>query len=365
MNIDVGKAIKELLFEHPAVIIPGLGGFTSAASTATVDYVQGVVTPPTKKLEFNANLVINDGMLVGHIQQSDMVTAEQAKEAIDLFVSETKAALERREIVDLPAVGRLYKDYERKIRFMAEGSNFESNSFGLPNVQFQPIIRERPATASPAAASTAQPNTVANQPGVPPSANQAPPVTTAPPSGAQKTDWMAKLWPALIVLAAILLAFCIFFFFSGDDQGPTAGDDMNQERLNVKPKADDATLEAPTGQANGNPSASEGNLNQPSEDNPASAPTTSAPEAQTPAPPTTASGMQSSFIVVHTLGNRANLNKFERKLTGDGYTPYKKKLGDMYRIGILFDYRDQGELDAKVKELADKYGSSPKIVDPE
>ena len=52
-----------------------------------------------------------------------------------------KAAIERREIVVFPKVGRLYKDYEQNLQFLADNTNFNVDSFGLPDVQFYPITQ--------------------------------------------------------------------------------------------------------------------------------------------------------------------------------------------------------------------------------
>ena len=92
MNIDVAKAIKELLYTNEAVILPGLGGFTGSPVSAVVDYVQGSVQPPSRKLEFNPNLVINDGILVNHIQKSEVITAQEATVAIDNYVNRQNMA---------------------------------------------------------------------------------------------------------------------------------------------------------------------------------------------------------------------------------------------------------------------------------
>ena len=73
----------------------------------------------------------------------DVVTAQQATEAVTEYVDSLKAALDRREIIEIPSVGRIYRDYEKQLKFMPEGTNFEASSFGLPDVKFTPVERTR------------------------------------------------------------------------------------------------------------------------------------------------------------------------------------------------------------------------------
>ncbi|RME06705.1 MAG: hypothetical protein D6816_07425, partial [Bacteroidetes bacterium] len=134
MQIDVAQAIKELLYKSDSVIIPGLGGLIATPVPASVDYVQGSVEPPSRKLEFNENLAINDGVLARFIEEQYTVSFREAVEAITDFVNEARKALERREIVEIPEVGRIYLDYQQQIRFMPDKTNFAVDSFGLPPV---------------------------------------------------------------------------------------------------------------------------------------------------------------------------------------------------------------------------------------
>ena len=61
--MDIGQCIAELLYEQESVSLPGLGSFTSRYKPAAIDHVQGKLSPPTKEIEFNANLVLDDGLL--------------------------------------------------------------------------------------------------------------------------------------------------------------------------------------------------------------------------------------------------------------------------------------------------------------
>jgi hypothetical protein len=142
MNIDITPYIKELLFEHNNLVIPGFGALTLEYAPSTIDHVQGLLNPPTKSITFDDNLVVNDGKLVSIIQKKHQVSTEEAKEQIKKFVNITKDQLNRREMVNIAGVGRLYKNFENQLQFIPDSTNFNKESFGLPTVNFFPILKE-------------------------------------------------------------------------------------------------------------------------------------------------------------------------------------------------------------------------------
>ena len=160
MQIDIPAHIEKLLFLHDALIIPGFGGFTATRTPATTDYVGGSVAPPAKTLAFSENLTVDDGVLVGDVAQTHGIALEDARKAIAEFVEKIQNLLNQREIVTLPGVGRLYRNYVQKIQFLPDSTNFNASSYGLPPLQFSPIARSREVTDKPAAESTASTSSV-------------------------------------------------------------------------------------------------------------------------------------------------------------------------------------------------------------
>lgn len=368
MNIDVGKAISELLYEHDTVILPGLGGFTSSPESATVDYVQGVVTPPAKKMSFNPNLVLNDGILVGHIQQRDVVTAQQANEAVTGFVDELKAALDRREIIEIPAVGRIYRDYEKQLKFMPEGTNFEARSFGLPDVKFTPVNRvkkDAPSDTSAPPKSTTGKVAAATQ-----VANAA--AQKAEKKAAASSGLLNRLLPALIILAAVLLAFSLYMILGGDkDENNVAS--VDKERVNVKPLEDDGTdskTDDATATLEQGAGLNEDGTSTEKEDEKASAPPAKSDKEEKvskekPAPPVASAEAEEEsgeFLVIHSFGVINNAKKFERKLEKDGYLVRSVKHQGLQRVGVSVRGKSEGEIEKLRKELSRKYKATPKLV---
>lgn len=158
MHIDIASHIEKLLFLHDTLIIPSFGGFTAMRAPAGVDYVGGAVTPPSKTLTFNENLTTDDGILVDDIASANHITAEEARRAIEQFVDQTELQLNQREIVTLPGVGRLYKNYVQRTQFLPDATNFHAGSYRLPPLQFSPITRSREVIEKPAAAPASNEN---------------------------------------------------------------------------------------------------------------------------------------------------------------------------------------------------------------
>lgn len=62
--------LKQLVMQRDTVILPEFGALETGYEPASIDYVQGKLYPPNKSLSFNANLRINDGTLIQHVQRA-------------------------------------------------------------------------------------------------------------------------------------------------------------------------------------------------------------------------------------------------------------------------------------------------------
>lgn len=352
MSTDVNKAIQELLFEQTAVIVPGLGGFTSTPGSATVDYVQDVITPPASKLDFNPNLVINDGLLVQYLQKSNTSTYQEAEQLIEKYVADVRGTLDRREIFEIPKVGRLYQDYEHKIRFMPESTNFNAESFGLPAIEFQPLVREKSKAAPTPVKQMAEAAPLLNVP-----ISEETSTVAALTVEDDQASMLVKALPWMVLLAAILIALSLYSIFSKSKE-PVAGIAEVPERVNVKP-----SLPADTA-AVGN--AAEGKPKPPSEQSNASNATATPPEeAAVPDAADTETDdfeptKEKAFLVVHSFGKKSNAANFAETLTDDGYATQTKKVGNLYRVGVTFAYGSNADIEKMRRELAAKYKAGPK-----
>jgi CCDC81-like prokaryotic HU domain 1/CCDC81-like prokaryotic HU domain 2 len=141
MEIQVTTEIQALLYEHETVVIPGLGAFVCEYQEAVVDPYAGKLSPPSYLVRFDDDLQINDGILQDFIKRKYSLSSQEAQSAIAEFVSQTEAALNMHELVSFDQVGRLYRDYSKRLQFVPESTNFNPDSFGLKSVDYQPITR--------------------------------------------------------------------------------------------------------------------------------------------------------------------------------------------------------------------------------
>ena len=60
---ELAQHIEALLLENDCVIIPDFGGFIAHYSPAKIDSDTGQFLPPCRTIGFNAQLILNDGLL--------------------------------------------------------------------------------------------------------------------------------------------------------------------------------------------------------------------------------------------------------------------------------------------------------------
>ncbi len=140
----IEEAIEELLYSNEGVIVPGLGCFAKQYKPAGFDYVQGKISPPSTTLTFNENLILDDGVLVDFFLKKTGLPLDVTKQHISNYTKHCKETLSRKEVLSIPKVGRLLKDYEMKTKFISDNHNFNTDTFGLPEISYYPIMRNLP-----------------------------------------------------------------------------------------------------------------------------------------------------------------------------------------------------------------------------
>ena len=103
--MDITAFIRELLFGHDCVIVPGFGGFIGNYTPARIDKSSGTFYPPVKQISFNRNLNHNDGLLVGRISGSADINYGDARNMVEEFVAEIRRKLEKGEKVVFDNIG--------------------------------------------------------------------------------------------------------------------------------------------------------------------------------------------------------------------------------------------------------------------
>lgn len=135
--MDITAFIRELLFSHDCVILPGFGGFIGNYSPARTDKATCTFYPPVKLISFNRNLNHNDGLLIGRISASAGIGYGDGRRLVEEFVSEVKQKLSKGERVIFEHIGTFVNNSEGNVQFEPDREvNYHLNSFGLAPFQF-------------------------------------------------------------------------------------------------------------------------------------------------------------------------------------------------------------------------------------
>jgi len=138
--VDITAFIRELLFSHDCVIVPGFGGFIGNYSPARLEKSTSTFFPPVKRISFNRNLKNNDGLLAGRISGSLKIGYNEALNKVEEFVAATGKKLERGEKVVFDNIGSFSNNQEGNIQFEPDSNvNYHLDSYGLESFQFTPL----------------------------------------------------------------------------------------------------------------------------------------------------------------------------------------------------------------------------------
>jgi cell division septation protein DedD len=140
MPKDISGYIRELLFKHDCVIIPGFGAFIGNYFPARADRREGLFMPPSRKITFNRHLTGNDGLLIGHVSSGLGTGYGEARD----IVLEWADVLRRRIMTGTPLtidhLGTFSLNYEGAIVFEPDTTvNYLLSSYGLSAYHRQPV----------------------------------------------------------------------------------------------------------------------------------------------------------------------------------------------------------------------------------
>jgi nucleoid DNA-binding protein len=138
--LDITAYIRELLFGHDCVIIPGFGGFIGNYTPARIDKSDNTFHPPVKQISFNRNLNHNDGLLIGRISESAKLNYADARNLVEEFASNLSARLAKGEKIVFDHIGSFVNNHEGNTQFEPDReANYHLNSYGLTTFQFMPL----------------------------------------------------------------------------------------------------------------------------------------------------------------------------------------------------------------------------------
>jgi nucleoid DNA-binding protein len=138
--LDIRAIIRELLFGHDCVIIPGFGGFIGNFSPARIDKATGMFHPPVKQISFNRNLNHNDGLLISKISAVTGLNYGDSRRLVEEFVMLITGKLSRGEKVVFDHIGCFVNNRENNVQFEPEANiNYFAGSFGLESFRCLPL----------------------------------------------------------------------------------------------------------------------------------------------------------------------------------------------------------------------------------
>ncbi|HEX5000889.1 MAG TPA: SPOR domain-containing protein [Bacteroidia bacterium] len=147
MKVEVKKIdpfVGELLYDHDCVIITDFGGFVASYRPASLNTALHVLSPPSKKIAFNASLKTNDGLLANHIASRTGMSYPEACDTIRNYVNEALRNIEGGKKLVIEQVGSLYLDAQKNLRFAPDNkANFLIDSFGFGPVHTPAIKRNQ------------------------------------------------------------------------------------------------------------------------------------------------------------------------------------------------------------------------------
>lgn len=318
MSKDLEKLLADLFYHHEQVILPGIGAFSRERQAAVTDPVQERILPPTRQLRFNANLVLDDGVLQQAVQDHYNYSADEARELIARFTEDIRQRLDRRELVEIEGLGRLYRNYESKLQFLPENRNYDLASFGLPVIEAAPVDRRSMAPAP------------ADPPPVP--APAVAPARDYSDLTAGLATWLQRnlVWIALLTAFVVSIGWYLL-------SRPDSGDDLSgipSDRLNVSPLEPEAPEEE------------------------AALPD---PEPTVPPAPVT----QRTVIAVGLFGNTDNAERMIRRLYDAGFEPYTRREGNLTRVGAQVSYTTASELDSLLQDIRRRFERTAFVMNVE
>ena len=219
----LAKMVKELILEHDAVTLPGIGIFVAQLMPSTFTDKGYTITPPYRRLSFSQREGV-DTLLADLYARSNNVTVETALQILSTFLASLREELISRKTVTLPELGRLRATRENNFFFIAdENLDIYPEGFGLEPLSLKTheetpeevssavaglatLLSEEPASAEEPDVSAV----AASAPGAEPTGDKFPQSSDEGPSGTprvrRKRRWVLRVLLVLLILAAIFFA---------------------------------------------------------------------------------------------------------------------------------------------------------------
>ncbi len=140
MAKDISVYIRELLFRHDCVIIPGFGAFIGNYFPSHIDLNEGLFYPPARRITFNRHLTGNDGLLIGHVSSHLNIAYGESRDMINTWAEELRNKIMAGTSLNLDHLGTFSLNREGTMIFEPDNTvNYLLSSYGLTSYQRQPV----------------------------------------------------------------------------------------------------------------------------------------------------------------------------------------------------------------------------------
>ena len=356
-SIDIPSCVADCLFENHSVVIPDFGAFITTYRPAQIEPVKGLIHPPSRSIEFVDRYESNSALLLEYIRRHYNMEQKEVTSLVRAYVESLHIALEKREILSFPNIGRLYKDFEDQYQFIQESTNYLEEAFGLPTIHFFPIQRSRDVKEKIAAIRKEIP--------------QVPQTAVV-----QRPQAWRKYIPAMMAAATVLFAVALFVFQQGQaaDEPNAIKMPVSETRINQKPaEAIQVPLEQPPTED------SESLVVEIPEEDQESAyqsetETTQAEKSEEPGEettpdiivdteaPTIAPDQHYAIIIVGAFSKKEGAMERSEELFRLGYDVYTDKSGNLTRIGVQFPFDHGKEVREELRKLRKKYSTKAYVL---
>lgn len=124
--------ITRLVSQNNCVIIPGLGAFIAHNIPARYNIKEQVFTPPCRTLSFNADIKIDDALLLSAYMKHDNQTYQQAEQSMNKDINRLRNKLASKGTVQFGELGTFSMDINNSIMFEVSANGIDDpDNFGL------------------------------------------------------------------------------------------------------------------------------------------------------------------------------------------------------------------------------------------
>lgn len=138
--MNIAQSIRTLLDREGRVVIPGLGILETKYSPANLNKDKKLLSPPESRTTFVQNLHAEDDLLIKYLAESEKISKQKSKEAIEAYVGSLRYKLKVARKAYIDQIG-YFLIRDRHLHFKADPVN------ELPELHAEPIkkkVAEKP-----------------------------------------------------------------------------------------------------------------------------------------------------------------------------------------------------------------------------